>query len=35
MGLAARERFLNEHTVRHRAQQLVKIIQSYLSTTPA
>jgi hypothetical protein len=35
MGLAARERLLSEHTFRHRAQQLVKIIQSYLSTTPA
>jgi len=31
MGQAARERFLKEHTFRHRARQLVGIIQSYLS----
>ena len=30
MGQAARERFLKEHTFQHRAQQLVKTIQSYL-----
>lgn len=30
MGQAARERFLKEHTFRHRARQLVKIIESYL-----
>jgi len=30
MGQAARERFLKEHTFRHRAQQLVGIIQGYL-----
>jgi len=31
MGQAARERFLKEHTFRHRARQLVSIIQGYLS----
>ena len=31
MGQAARERFLKEHTFRHRARQLVGIIQGYLS----
>lgn len=31
MGQAARERFLKEHTFRHRARQLVRIIQGYLS----
>jgi hypothetical protein len=30
MGQAARERFLKEHTVRHRARQLVETIQGYL-----
>lgn len=30
MGQAARERFLKEHTFRHRARQLVSIIQGYL-----
>ena len=30
MGQAARERFLKEHTFRHRARQLVGIIQGYL-----
>ncbi len=30
MGQAARERFLKEHTFRHRAHQLVSIIASYL-----
>jgi spore maturation protein CgeB len=30
MGQAARERFLNEHTFRHRARQLVETIQKYL-----
>ncbi len=30
MGQAARERFLKEHTFRHRARQLVKIIEGYL-----
>lgn len=30
MGQAARERFLKEHTFRHRAQQLVNLIQGYL-----
>ncbi|MBI5957327.1 MAG: glycosyltransferase [Chloroflexi bacterium] len=30
MGQAARARFLNEHTFRHRARQLVTIMESYL-----
>ncbi len=30
MGQAARERFLKEHTFRHRARQLVGIVQGYL-----
>jgi hypothetical protein len=30
MGQAARERFLNEHTCRHRARQMAGILQSYL-----
>ena len=30
MGQAARERFLKEHTFRHRARQLVRIIEGYL-----
>lgn len=30
MGQAARERFLKEHTFRHRARQLMSIIQGYL-----
>jgi len=30
MGVAARERVLKEHTYRHRARQLIDIVQSYL-----
>jgi len=30
LGQAARERFLKEHTCRHRARQMVEILQSYL-----
>jgi spore maturation protein CgeB len=30
MGEAARQRVLKEHTMRHRAQQLVEIVRRYL-----
>src|SRR5260221_14504104 len=30
MGLAARERVLKEHTYRHRARELIEIVQTYL-----